>query len=129
MATLSVSKNAFLHGRWTIEDAARLYGMPDWGKGYFGVSEQGHVTVMPDKDTSRKIDLCDLVDGLADRGIHTPVLLRFSGILEHRLREIRASFDKAIAEHGYQNSYHCVYPIKVNQQRHVCEDLSSPLAY
>ena len=125
MATLSVSKNAFLHGRWTIEDAARLYGMPDWGKGYFGVSEQGHVTVMPDKDTSRKIDLCDLVDGLADRGIHTPVLLRFSGILEHRLREIRASFDKAIAEHGYQNSYHCVYPIKVNQQRHVCEEIAA----
>ena len=124
MATLSVSKNAFLHGRWSIEDAARLYGLNDWGKGYFGVSGKGHVTVMPDKDPARQIDLADLVEGLADRGIHAPVLIRFSGILEHRLREIRTAFDKAIAEHAYGNQYRCVYPIKVNQQRHVCEEIA-----
>jgi arginine decarboxylase len=125
MATLTVSKNAFLHGKWTAEDAARLYGLPDWGKGYFGITHAGTVGVMPDKDPTKQIDLHDLVGGLADRGIHAPVLIRFSGILEHRLREIRTAFDKAIADHAYQNAYACVYPIKVNQQRHVCEEIAS----
>ena len=124
MATVTVPKNTFLHGRWTIEDAARLYGMADWGKGYFGVNEQGHVTVSPDKDSSKQIDLLDLVHGLNDRGIYAPVLIRFSGILEHRLREIRTAFDKAITDHAYQNAYCCVYPIKVNQQKHVCEEIA-----
>ena len=125
MGTLTVSKNAFLHGKWTAEDAARLYGVPDWGKGYFGITGAGTVGVMPDKNPAQQIDLMDLVGGLAERGIHAPVLIRFSGILEHRLREIRGAFDKAIADHGYQNQYACVYPIKVNQQRHVCEEIAS----
>lgn len=117
-------KNAFLHGRWTVEDSARLFGMADWGKGYFGVNQKGHVSVLPGKNPAEQIDLLDLVNGLADRGVHSPVLIRFSGILEHRLREIRVAFDKAIAEHAYAGNYHCVYPIKVNQQRHVCEEIA-----
>ncbi|MBX3403191.1 MAG: biosynthetic arginine decarboxylase [Phycisphaeraceae bacterium] len=124
MATLSIPKNAFLHGRWTHEDALRLYGMSDWGKGYFGVNARGHVTVMPSKNPAEQIDLFDLVKGLEDRGVYTPVLLRFSGVLEHRLREIRGAFDKAIADHNYQGGYSCVYPIKVNQQRHICEEIA-----
>jgi arginine decarboxylase len=125
MATLSAPKNAFLHGRWSVEDALKLYSVPDWGKGYFGVNARGRVTVMPEKDPGKNIDLLDLVEGLADRGIHAPVLLRFSGILEHRLREIRTAFDKAIADNSYQSPYACVYPIKVNQQRHICEEIAS----
>ena len=124
MATLSIPKNAFLHGRWTHEDALRLYGMSDWGKGYFGVNARGHVTVMPSKNPAEQIDLFDLVKGLEDRGVYTPVLLRFSGVLEHRLREIRGAFDKAIADHNYHGGYSCVYPIKVNQQRHICEEIA-----
>src|SRR5262249_320150 len=63
----------------------------------------------------------DVVSGLKERGIHTPVLLRFNGILEHRLREIRKAFDDAMTDQSYTGGYSCVYPIKVNQQRHVCE--------
>lgn len=125
MATVSVSKNAFLHGRWTIEDSVKAYGLSDWGKGYFGVNPAGHVTCMPDKNATQQIDLRELVGGLAERGIHAPVLLRFSGILSHRLREIRAAFDKALADHTYSGGYCCVYPIKVNQQRHVCEEIAA----
>jgi arginine decarboxylase len=125
MASITVSKNAFLHGKWTAEDAARLYGLPDWGKGYFGITDAGTVGIMPDKNPAHQIDMMELVAGLAERGIHAPVLIRFSGILEHRLREIRSAFDKAISDHGYQNQYACVYPIKVNQQRHVCEEIAA----
>src|SRR5205814_7881263 len=62
----------------------------------------------------------EVVTGLKERGIHTPVLLRFNDVLAHRLREIRKAFDDSMAEQAYRGGYSCVYPIKVNQQRHVC---------
>jgi arginine decarboxylase len=127
MTTISLprSKTEFLHGKWTPEDAARLYGVTDWGKGYVGVNAQGHATVMPRKSIEQPIDLYEIVSGLKERGIHTPVLLRFNDILDHRLREIRKAFDDAIAEQSYTGGYSCVYPIKVNQQRQVCEQIAS----
>jgi len=125
MTTIPVSRarTEFLHGRWTSEDSARLYGLPDWGKGYFGTNEQGRLTVMPDKNPARQIDLLDLVEGLRERDLTTPVLLRFSGILEHRLKEIHGAFQNAITQEGYKGDYCCVYPIKVNQQKHVVEEI------
>ncbi len=125
MASVSTphSKTAFLHGRWSPEDAARLYGIADWGKGYFGVSSQGHMLVHPERDATRAIDLAELVRGLADQGVSTPVLLRFDDILADRLREIRAAFDTAAEQEGFNGGYSCVYPIKVNQQRHVVEKI------
>jgi arginine decarboxylase len=125
MATITSSRSQFLHGQWTAADSAQLYGIPDWGKGYVGVSPSGHITVMPNKDAGRQIDLHEVIEGLRERGIHTPVLLRFNDILEHRLREIRKAFDDAITEQQYAGSYSCVYPIKVNQQRHVCEQIAN----
>ncbi len=125
MGTFTTIKNAFLHGRWSSEDSARLYGLADWGKGYFGVNGPGHLTVMPGKDPAHQIDLYEVVDGLRERGIHTPVLIRFNDLLEHRLREIRRAFSEAITEQGYAGAYSCVYPIKVNQQRHVCEQIAT----
>jgi arginine decarboxylase len=124
MATISSSRSAFLHGQWTAADSAQLYGVTDWGKGYVGVNALGHATVMPTKEPGKQIDLHDVVEGLRARGIHTPVLLRFNDILTHRLREIRKAFDDAILDQGYKGGYSCVYPIKVNQQRHVCEQIA-----
>src|SRR5688572_10952816 len=109
MATLSSPRQAFLHGRWTVEDSARLYGLADWGKGYFNVNSAGHLTCTPSKDPTKTIDLHEVVEGLRERGIHTPVLLRFNDILNHRLREIRKAFDDAITEQGYTGKYSCVY--------------------
>ncbi len=126
LATLSsAARSAFLHGQWSIGDSTALYGIADWGKGYVGVTPNGHVTVMPTKDLARQIDLHEVIDGLRERGIHTPVLLRFNDLLTHRLREIRTAFDDAIVDQGYNSTYACVYPIKVNQQRHVCEQIAS----
>ncbi len=135
MATISrpsAARNAFLHGRWTPTDSAALYGLPEWGKGYFGVNEAGHVTVHPEKSPERTIDLYELIRGLDERGVTTPILLRFSDILDHRMREIAGAFRKAIAEHEYKNSYSCVYPIKVNQQKHIVEEvrrIGGPLGF
>jgi arginine decarboxylase len=125
MATISSSRSTFLHGQWTPNDSAALYGVADWGKGYVGVNAAGHITVMPTKDPARQIDLHEVISGLRERGIHTPVLLRFNDILVHRLQEIRKAFDDALTEQAYSGGYSCVYPIKVNQQRHVCEQIAN----
>jgi arginine decarboxylase len=126
MATITPSRSAFLHGQWTVDDSARLYGLADaagWAKGYFGVNTLGHVSVLPTKEPGKQIDLFELIEGLRDRELHTPVLIRFSDILAHRLQELRGAFDAAIKENEYQGRYHGVYPIKVNQQRHICEEI------
>ena len=109
--------------RWTTSDAAELYEIDRWGKGYFSIGEDGHVRVHPEKDPMRWLDLKQLVDRLQLRGIDLPILIRFAEILKHRLSEIHQAFADAIAEHKYAGSYCCVYPIKVNQQRQVVEEV------
>jgi arginine decarboxylase len=109
--------------RWTPQVASDLYDVASWGKGYFSVSDAGHVRVHPEKDPARSIDLKELVDTLVLRGIGLPILIRFADILKHRLGELHGAFDTAIAEHKYQGGYCCVYPIKVNQQRQVVEEV------
>jgi arginine decarboxylase len=111
------------HVTWKLHDAFETYGVKHWGKGYFGINKLGHITVHPDKDPERCIDLKDLVDQIRMRGIQPPLLLRFTDILRHRIGEIAAAFQKSMTEYGYTGLYHCVYPIKVNQQRHVVEEV------
>ncbi|MDP1661019.1 MAG: biosynthetic arginine decarboxylase [Phycisphaerales bacterium] len=125
MATINIPKNEFLHGRWTADESAKLYGVNDWGKGYVAVNQYGNLAVRPTKRAEHSVDLFEVVQGLRQRGIHTPVLLRFNDILEYRLKEIRKAFDDTMAEQQYGGGYSCVYPIKVNQQRHVCEQMAS----
>jgi arginine decarboxylase len=109
--------------RWTPQVASDFYDVASWGKGYFSVGDDGHVRVHPEKDPARSIDLKELVDTLVLRGIGLPILIRFADILKHRLGELHGAFDTAIAEHKYQGGYCCVYPIKVNQQRQVVEEV------
>ena len=110
-------------GGWTIADSAELYGLEQWGNGYFAANDKGHVVVRPERDESREIDLYEVVNGLAERGLHTPLLLRFTDLLRHRLTEIHRAFHKAIRDEQYSGSYCCVFPIKVNQQRTVVEEI------
>ncbi len=109
--------------RWTVTDAAEMYEVGRWGKGYFSIGEDGHLRVHPEKDPERWLDLKQLIDRLQLRGIDLPILIRFGEILKHRLGEIHRAFEAAIGEHKYTGTYHCVYPIKVNQQRQVVEEV------
>ncbi len=109
--------------RWTVQDAAELYGIPNWGAQYFGVSAKGTVVVHPDGPQGPQVDLKELVDELQGRGIALPLLLRFNEILRSRIVELNESFRRAIAEYGYQAAYKGVYPIKVNQHRYVVEEI------
>ncbi|MFO7278560.1 MAG: biosynthetic arginine decarboxylase, partial [Pseudomonadota bacterium] len=108
---------------WRIEDSLELYHVNAWGKGYFSINEAGHVVVRPDTQPGREIDLFEVVEGLKARDLTTPVVVRFSDILAHRLKHLYAAFAQAIAENEYQNGYAAVFPIKVNQQRLVVEEV------
>ncbi len=109
--------------RWTVTDASEMYDVNAWGKGYFSVGANGHLWVHPGKDAARSIDLKQLVDTLVLRGISLPILIRFGEILKHRMGELHEAFSSAISEHGYKGNYSCVFPIKVNQQRQVVEEV------
>ena len=109
--------------RWTVTDASELYDVASWGKGYFSVGANGHLWVHPSKEPARGIDLRELMEKLELRGIGLPILIRFAEILKHRLGEMYQAFQSAITEHDYKGDYRCVYPIKVNQQRQVVEEV------
>ncbi|QDU93940.1 biosynthetic arginine decarboxylase [Lignipirellula cremea] len=109
--------------RWTTSDAEELYEVPRWGKGYFSVRDDGRLLVHPDKNPATSIDLKKLVDDLQSQGVQLPILVRFSDILRTRIQEITGAFAKAIKDHDYKGDYTCVYPIKVNQQRQVVDEI------
>ena len=115
--------NARRSPAWSVTDSRELYHVQAWGQGYFGVNEQGHVVVRPEQRADREIDLFEVVQGLKERELTTPVVVRFSGILAHRLRQLNDAFARAMAENDYRNRYAAVYPIKVNQQRLVVEEV------
>jgi arginine decarboxylase len=109
--------------KWKIQDAVETYGIRNWGKGYFSINRSGHVQVHPTKRSDRHVDLKELIDQLRESGTQLPILLRFTDILRHRVGEIAEAFNNAIGEFDYNGKYVCVYPIKVNQQRQVVEEI------
>jgi len=109
--------------QWTIRDSLELYNIEKWGLGFFGINEAGHVTVHPRGPGGPTLDLKALVDELQRRGIALPILIRFSDILRARVEALNLAFQKAIQDYGYRSRYLGVYPIKVNQQRQVVEEV------
>ena len=108
---------------WTVTDATELYEVERWGKNYFSIGPNGHLRVHATRNPERSIDLKQLVDHLQLRGIGLPILVRFRDILRQRLADIAGAFQAAITQHQYDGKYFCVYPIKVNQQRQVVEEV------
>jgi arginine decarboxylase len=109
---------------WSIDAARALYNVEGWGAGYFDINDRGHVIVRPDPLRPHlTLDLRDLAADLEGQGIQLPVLLRFSDILRSRIETLSERFATAIKEFEYTGGYTTVYPIKVNQQRHVVEEI------
>lgn len=100
-----------------------IYQVPGWAQGYFHVDPSGDLMVDPQRGGKAGVSLPEIVGGLVDRGYSTPVVLRFPDILRNRLAHLAGAFGAAIEENGYGSSYHAVYPVKVNQQRHLVEQL------
>lgn len=109
---------------WSIADAANLYQIDEWGNGYFHISSEGEVEVkLKGSSPNSSISLLKIAKGLQERGMKLPVLLRFSNILDDRIQHINESFLASIKQAGYRGTYRGVYPIKVNQQQQVVEEI------
>jgi arginine decarboxylase len=109
--------------KWNVGDSAEVYGVKYWGNSYFSINDAGNVQAHPNGADGAKIDLKELVDEVARRGIGLPLLIRFSDVLKSRIVELNETFKRAIAEYGYKGDYKGVYPIKVNQHRYVVEEI------
>jgi arginine decarboxylase len=105
-----------------IEQTVEIYGIENWGAGYFDVNRKGNLVVHPAENDSRAADLKEIIDDLRRRGINTPVLLRFPQLVASQVRKLQRAFRNSIREYEYQGAHMCVYPMKVNQQRSVVEE-------
>jgi len=107
-----------------IQDAREIFNVLRWGDGYFDISDDGHLVVFP---TRRREDGCvdmhRLATEVSKSGLNLPVLFRFGDILRDRVDRLCGAFAAAMSYHEYQAGYTAVYPIKVNQQRAVVEDI------
>jgi len=110
--------------RWSINDSAKVYNLPNWGADLFSINKKGNVCVHPSPTSKHSIDLRALVDDLIKRKIKPPILLRFMDVLQGRIAAINRAFKYAIDENDYPAKYQTFYPIKVNQQRQVVEAIA-----
>ncbi len=109
--------------KWTVEEAREHYNIRGWGAGYFDINAKGNIVVRPNSKSAHDIDLKALVDDIQSKGYSLPVLIRFSDILKASIANLANSFKNSIEEYGFEGQYHGVYPIKVNQQRQVVEEI------
>lgn len=124
---------------WSLNDAANLYGIKNWGAPYFSINKNGEVAINapanssdchpeynfhPEHSSDAQVPLIDVIKGLRERGLEMPVQLRIENLLDHRISCLNNAFAAAIEKTGYQNHYRGVFPIKVNQQNHVIEEIS-----
>lgn len=105
--------------------ARRTWNIDQWGSGYFDVDDQGQALVRPLGTDAEgpALPLRELVCQLQEAGLRLPVLVRFSDILHDRVEQLCGAFDAAMNDIDYQGGYTAVYPIKVNQQRRVVEEI------
>jgi len=109
---------------WTTDDANDLYLIDRWGGGYFGVSDDGKMTVSPLPGRAGNVAILDVVEAaIRDEGLRAPLIIRFQDMLHHRVRVLNEAFAKAIQENKFRGTYRGVFPIKVNQLREVVEEI------
>lgn len=99
-----------------------MYGIDNWGAGYFGVNRKGNLVVRSPENENLTADVREVIEDLRKRGINTPVLLRFPQLLVGQIRKLQTAFKRSIKEYGYEGDHLCVYPMKVNQNRAVIEE-------
>ena len=100
-----------------------LYRIASWGLGYFSVTERGHLAMRPNPDRAAHIDVKALVDDIQRRGLELPVLLRFTDLVRARIDALVDAFHMAFADYEYRGAFRGVYPVKVNQQRQLVEEV------
>lgn len=108
---------------WNLDSARQLYRICNWGNGYFDINDQGHVAMcLP--HSQQQVDLYAFAQRVhQENGMRFPLLVRFVNVLHDRVQRLQIAFNKAIAESGRSSRYTAIYPIKVNQQRSVVQQI------
>ncbi len=122
-------KNTELKNNWTVEQSSELYGIKFWGKPYFGINAAGHVEVTAVNDSGKgealkSVDLYNLTMDLKARGVRFPMLVRFPDLIKARIDLLTTCFENSIKDYNYKGKFAGVYPVKVNQQRHLVEEIA-----
>jgi arginine decarboxylase len=104
------------------DQVADIYNIARWSEGYFQINDRGEVSVSIG-DQQSGFPLSELVQQIQQQQLQLPVLVRFPHILHDRVNRLHQAFSDAIQEQGYQGRYTPIYPIKVNQQRRVVEEV------
>ena len=107
---------------WNNDKSLQTYNIQRWGEGFFNVSESGHLIVDSNEDKS-PIDLHEVVKLARQSGLSLPLLARIPEILHKRVDRLCQAFDDALKSSAPSACYRPIYPIKVNQNRNVVEEL------
>ncbi len=109
---------------WDIQQARDTYSVAHWGGEYFDINGAGHLHVRPRRAAGHPgVDLFQLSQEAQAAGLTLPLLVRFSDILHDRVDTLCGAFGQAMQVAGYQGRYTAVYPIKVNQQKSVVDEI------
>lgn len=108
-----------------MESAVRrtlaLYGVNDWGRGYFDIGRNGHLLVTPTPGTS--IDLHRVREEAAAQGLRLPLQIRFPEILHEQVRKLHDAFAASRRNFPFEGAYRAAFPLKVNNRRPVVEEI------
>ncbi len=108
---------------WTIEHARQTYNVAHWSEGYFDINADGQVLVKPRPQQKNSINLTSLVEEIKGLHLSLPVLVRFIDILHDRVDTLCDSFTNTMREKDYRGGYTAIYPVKVNQQHSVVQEI------
>jgi arginine decarboxylase len=115
-----------------IQEARDLYGIEDWGAGYFGIDDEGVVVCHPTGEEHRSVQLPKVLEYCRERGLVTPIILRFPQVVSTQLTRMHHAFAQAISEFRFKGNHLGVFPFKVNQRREFIDSVVScgnPLNY
>ncbi len=107
---------------WSTEKSRQTYNLAGWGEGYFDISSSGYL-VVDSGDGNPPINLHDVAQLAQQNGLSLPLLVRIPNILHQRIADLCKAFDTAMAKSQLSASYSPIYPIKVNQNRNVVEEM------
>jgi len=112
---------------WTVQQSQRLYGIDRWSGGFFSIDDSGllqaQLSIDASSEQTSNFSLLEIADAASERGLNTPLLIRFPDMLKSRVRSLQKAFAQARNELQYQGGYHSIYPIKVNQTQSVVKHI------
>ncbi len=118
---------------WTINDSATLYGVHKWGKDLFDIDTDGNLCISvpstkSETNAAATVPIVEIIRQIQQKNQHgnpqLPILLRIENHLENRISLLHNTFHTAIANTDYKGTYQGVFPVKVNQQCQVIEEIS-----